>query len=289
MAFAQGSRSELSHVAEVTFGTTPTTPTMVALPFNTHSLTLGKERVQGNEIQADRIPRVDRHGNRSISGDIVVDLRADDFDDLLESAFFSAFDSSGDLTIGTTPKYFSIEDRALDIAQYRLFTGCAVNSLGVSIAPNQMVTSTFGLVGKDMTQSATSVDDTPTAASSNQPFDSYSGSITEGGSSIATITSIDFTITNSLAPTFVVGSASTPQLEYGRATVEGTLTAYYEDATLINKFLNETASTLVVAVADPGAANTYTFNFPEVQIQRGGRSRGQRAIPFDHLAVRGDL
>lgn len=266
MAFAQGSRSSLSFIAESAFGTTPSTPTFAKLPFNTHSLDLTKDRVEGNEIQADRMPRVDRHGNKQAGGSIEVDLRKGDFDELFESAFLNTY-STNVLKIGTTPKYFSFEDAANDIAQFRLFTGMAVSSLNVSIAPNQMVTGTFDLVGKTMTQAGTtaSTGGAPTASSTNAPFDSYSGTITDGGSGLAIVTSLDFSLTNSFAPTFVIGSDSAQQLEFGRAVVEGTMTVYYEDATLINKFLNETESALSVSVDDPTSASTYTFDFPRVK------------------------
>ena len=266
MAFAQGSRSSLAYIAETAFGTTPASPTFAYLPFNTHSIDLSKDRVEGNEIQSDRMTRVDRHGNKQAGGSVEVDLRKADFDEFIESAFFSSF-STDVVKIGTTPKYFTIEDAAEDISQFRKFTGMAVSGMSVSIAPNQMVSTTFDMVGKDMTQAATtaSTGGTPTAASSNQPFDSYSGTISDGGSAVSIVTSIDFSIQNSLAPTFVVGSDAAQSLEYGRAVVEGTMTVYYEDATLINKFLNETESTIEVSVDDPTGANSYTFLFPRVK------------------------
>ena len=266
MAFAQGSRSSLAYIAETAFGTTPASPTFAYLPFNTHSIDLSKDRVEGNEIQSDRMTRVDRHGNKQAGGSVEVDLRKADFDEFIESAFFSSF-STDVVKVGTTPKYFTIEDAAEDISQFRKFTGMAVSGMSVSIAPNQMVSTTFDMVGKDMTQAATtaSTGGTPTAASSNQPFDSYSGTISDGGSAVSIVTSIDFSIQNSLAPTFVVGSDAAQSLEYGRAVVEGTMTVYYEDATLINKFLNETESTIEVSVDDPTAANSYTFLFPRVK------------------------
>jgi hypothetical protein len=266
MAFAQGSRSSLSYIAETSFGTTPATPTFAYLPFNTHSIDLTKDRVEGNEIQSDRMTRVDRHGNKQAGGSIETDLRKADFDELFESAFFSSF-STDVLKVGTTPKYFTMEDEAADISQYRLFTGMAVSNMSVSIAPNQMVTGSFDMVGKTMTQSGStgSTGGTPTAASSNQPFDSYSGTISDGGSAISIVTSIDFSLANSLAPTFVVGSDAAQSLEYGRAVVEGTMTVYYEDETLINKFLNETESSIEVSVDDPTGANSYTFLFPRVK------------------------
>lgn len=269
--FAQGARSALRYVAESTFGTTPTTPTFTELPIKTHSLTLTKERLQGNDIQADRMPRVDRHGNRSASGSIEVDLRKDDYDPFLESAFMSTFDTNNVIEIGTTPKYFSIEDAALDISEFRLFTGMTVTTATFSIAPNQMVNTTFEFVGKNMTQNATtaSTGGTPTAISTNAPFDSYNGTIFEGGTGtsnqIGIVTSLEFSITNSFAPTFVVGSSTAPQLEFGRAVVEGTLTVYYENETLINRFLNETETEIQVEVDDPTGSNPYTFYLPRVK------------------------
>jgi len=266
MAFAQGSRSRLAFGVESTFGTAATSYTN--LPFNTHSLNLSKDRVAGNEIQPDRMPRVDRHGNRSVAGDITVDLRDTAYDDLIESAMLSTF-STGVIKVGTTPKFLTLEDYAGDIDQARLFTGCAVSTMGISMAPNQMVTATFGMVGKDMTVSAT--EKTVAAAGVAEPFDAYSGDLkvadVDGigaASALSIITGVDFTVTNSFAPTFVVGDDSAPALEFGRAEIEGSITAYFEDATLVNRFLNETESAIEVSVADP-SANTMTFLFPRVK------------------------
>ena len=266
MAFAQGSRSSLSYIVESTFGTTPA-GNFKNLPFSTHSLNLTKDRVAGNDIQADRMPRVDRHGNRQANGDIVVDLRDTDYDDFLEAAMLNTW-ASDVLKVGTTPKFFSIEDYAADIDQARLFTGMTVSSMAVSLAPNQMVTTTFGMVGKNMTIST--AEKTQDAASGAAPFDAYSGDLAIGNvgnsSAVAIVTGLDFTLTNSFAPTFVIGDDSAPSLEYGQAVVEGTMTAYFEDASLINRFLNEVESELVVSVDDPTGLNTYTFTFPKIKI-----------------------
>jgi hypothetical protein len=266
MPFSQGSRSSLSFVTEVTFGTTPA-GSFTNLPFTTHSLNLTKDRVAGNDIQSDRMPRVDRHGNRQVAGDIVVDLRDGVYDAFLESAMLNSW-ATNVLKVGVTPKFFSIEDYAADIDQARLFTGVTVSTMGVSLAPNQMVSTTFGMVGKDMTISATQK--TQTAAANNAPFDAYSGDIAIGNvgssSAVAIVTGLDFTLNNSFAPTFVIGDASAPSLEYGRAEIECTITAYFEDTALINRFLNETETELEVSVNDPTGTNAYTFLFPRIKI-----------------------
>ena len=266
MAFSQGSRSSLSFVTEATFGTTPA-GSFANLPFSTHSLNLTKDILSGTDIEADRMPRVNRQGNRQVGGDIVVDLRDGDYDLLLESAMLGAF-ATNVLKVGVVPKFFSIEDYASDIDQARLFTGMSVSTMAISLAPNQMVTTTFGMVGKDMTMSAT--EKTQTAASGAQPFDAYSGDISIGNvgspSAVAIVTALDFTLNNAYAPTFVIGDDSAPSLEYGRAEVEGTMTAYFENAALIDRFLNETETAIQVSVDDPTGANSYTFDFPRVKI-----------------------
>jgi hypothetical protein len=290
MAFAQGSRSRLAYIVENTFGDTPSNPTLIELPYNSHSLNLSKEVVESDEIRSDRLTAVQRHGQRQVGGDISVDFRADDFDDLIESAMFSTFDTSGQIDVGTTPKYVSIEDGALDISQYRVFTGCAVDSWSMSVAPNQMVQSTFTVVGKDQDPiSGTSLAASPTSASSNAPFDSFSGTIDEGGSSIAIVTSIDFTLNNSLAPTFVIGQQDTPQLEYGRGEVTGTLEVYFENADILNKFLDETETSLEFTLDDGVSGNLYTFTMPRVKLNSGSvpvENEQSRMISMDFVALR---
>lgn len=280
MAFAQGSRSTLSYIEESTFGTTPA-GNFQNLPFNTHSLNLTKDRVAGNEIQADRMVRVDRHGNTQVGGDIVVDLRDGDFDTFLEAAMLSTWDTTPSsapdvLKVGTTPKYFSIEDYAADIDQARLFTGMTVSSMGVSLAPNQMVTTTLSMLGKEMTIGATQK--TQDASAGASPFDAYSGDLSIGDvgslSASAIVTAIDFSIDNAFSPIFVIGDASAPCYQYGRATIEGSFTAFFNDATLINRFLNETNSALQVSVNDPSGANEYTFLFPYIKINSADANVG---------------
>lgn len=267
MTFAQGSRSGVSYVVESTFGVTPGSPSMVDLPINSFSVQLQKEILNSDEIRSDRQTTVSRHGARQITGDMEVDFRADDYDDLLESACFGAFDSINELKVGTTPKFITLEERAEDISEYRIFTGCAVNTMSMSVASNQIVKATFNLIGKDMTTSQTPLDASITDSSTNDPFDgnNFIGSILENGSLISVVTSLEFTLSNNMAPTYVIGETATPFLEYGRAQIEGTLTAYFEDTTLIDKFINETASTLQFTLDDGVTGNAYTFLFPNIK------------------------
>jgi len=269
MPFAQGSRSVLAFIKETSFGVLPATPVLQNIPYKTHSLTLTKERLQGADILGDRLPTVDRHGNRQAGGSLEVDLRAGVYDSFLEAAMFGEF-TADVLKVGTTPSFLFLEDGALDISQYRKFSGMGVSQMSINMAPNQMIQTTFEMVGQDMEQATTTTSTSAAlAASLNEPFDSYSGLIYDGGitsgDAIGVVSAMNFSVQNSLAPTFVIGSDTTPQLEFGQAVVEGTMTVYYENAALINKFLNETQSSVRVVVDDPTGTNAMTFDFPRVK------------------------
>lgn len=292
MAFAQNSRSRLSYGVQADFDTMASSFTK--LPFSTHSLSLTKERLQGTDINSDRMRRVDRHGNRQTSGDIVVDLRAGDFDDFLEAAMLGSF-TADKLKTGTTPKYLTIEDYAADIDQVLMYKGQTVSSMAISIAPNQMITATFTMVGKGVNQ--TTSERTVTQSSGAVPFDSYSGVVKTGDTgNVMTndgrVSALDFTVANNFAPTFVIGSVTTPQLSYGMSTIEGTITTFYEDDSMLNRFLNETETALSVSVNDPTGSNEYTFFFPRIKINSGtvgvSGEEGSRMVEASFVALYDD-
>lgn len=273
MTFAQGARSRLTVAAESSFGVLPTSPSWADLPKRSHSLNLTKERVQGQDIRSDRMQITDRHGNRSVTGTVEVDLRRGDYDMLLESAFFNTFDTNDHLTIGTTPKFLAFEDSALDINQHRQFSGCLVNTATFNIAPNQMVQATFDIAGRNMVQAGSSISGSPSAPTGFEPFDSFNGTLLEGGvgtaDGICIVSALQFSVSNDVAPAHVIlcdaNKDVAAQMQFGMATVEGTMTVYYENAALINKFLNETETSLSVTVDDPTGSNGYTFFMPRIK------------------------
>lgn len=269
MPFAQGARSGLSYIPETVFGTTPATGNMISFPYTGSSLNLTKEQITSSALMPDRMIRNDRHGVRQVGGDITVELAPVDFDPFLESAFMGTWVTNV-LKVGTTLKTFSIEDAANDINVFRMFNGVTVGSLSMSVAPNQMVSTTMNLVGKDAVITTVSSKPTKTAASNNIPFDSCSGLIKVGNAgaaptAVANITSVELSINNDTSAAFVVGSCSTAQLEYGMATVSGTVSAYFEDNTLYNRFINETETALEFTLNNPAGNRPYTFLIPRAK------------------------
>jgi hypothetical protein len=221
MTIAQNSRKLVSYVEEATFGTTPTTPTFVALPINTFQLALEKGIIENNEIRPDEMARFQRHGDRTVSGDMAADLRKTDFDPFLEAVMRSSW-STNTLKVGTTPKYFSIEEGSLDIDQYKLYTGVTVNTLGISATAgdNSPIGATFGLMGRDMASPApTTAADTLTPASSNEPFDHYAGNgfrLADQGGSLSgmCVTSFELNIDRGYETRYCIGDNTSISIRY---------------------------------------------------------------------------
>jgi hypothetical protein len=288
MTVATGSRHDMSYILEAAFGVTPaTTPELKPIRHTGTTLGLSKDAVESEELRQDRQVSNFRHGNRSVGGDINFELSYGSFDDLLEATLCGTW-AADVLLAGVTRRSYSIERYHADITKYLRSTGCNFNSMSLSVAPNSMITGSFNVIGKDLTVAgAILTGATYAAETTTQPFDSFTGSITEAGSTIATITSLDLTLDNGVAALPVVGSDSTIEPSIGKSTVTGTLTAYFTDSTLVEKFIAETASSIVLVLTDL-AGNSYTVTLPNIKYNTGNpevSGPGAVTVAFDFIAL----
>jgi len=289
MAIANGAQHSLHYIAESTYGTTPATPTWTPLPHTGATLALTKDAIESEKLRGDRQIEDFRHGNKSIGGDVSAEMEYGAFDDILEAVMCGTW-ATNVLKSGTTRRSFTLERKFADLAtpEFHRYTGVEFNSMAVSIAPNAMVTSTFSVVGKDLSLATAEVaSSTYSADVGNTPFDSFTGSITEGGSSIATVTSLEFTIENGLEPLFSVGADTTNRPSIGKSRVTGTLTTYFDSKSLYEKFINETASEIVCTLTDT-AGNDIQIDIPNVKYNSGQpdvSGEGAVTVSMDFVAL----
>ena len=287
MTIATGSRHNMAYVVESTFGTTPTTPSFTPIRHTGTTIGLSKDAIESEELREDRQIAHFRHGNESVAGDINVELSYESFDDLLEAVLCGTW-ATNVLKAGTTRGSYTVERHHQDIGKYLRSTGCNFNALSLSVAPNSMVTGSFSVIGKDFAVASTAITGATYAAeSTTSPFDSFTGSITEGGSSIAVITGLELSLDNGMESMYVVGSSSTLLPSIGKSSVSGSVTAYFEDSTLIDKFINETSSSLTFVLTDL-AGNSYTFNLPNVKYNSGNPEvggAGAVTVSLDFVAL----
>ena len=294
MAFASGSRHGLSYVAENTFGETPSSPELTPLRHNSTTLGIEKETLESEEIRSDRQHVDVRHGTRSGNGDIVSHLAYESLDDLIEAALAGTWDTEGgtipgNLKAGTTRRSFTIQREFADIGRFQVFRGCEVNTMALSVEPNSMVNLTFGMWAQDMEQKGTAITGSTTGtANTASPVDTFSGTITEGGSEIAIVTSLEMNLENGLEARNRVGSKTSAEPSIGRSNLTGTLTAYFESDALLAKFLNETESSISVELLDLNG-DGYKITLPRIKYNTGRADvdgEGDITIPLEFRALR---
>lgn len=295
---ANGSRHSMRYVAEASYGVTPATPAFKPIRHTGTTLALTKESLQSEEIRDDRQIADFRHGARQTGGDINLELSFGSFDDLLEAVTLGQWTVDGGgtgidrLKAGVQRRSFTVERFFGDILTadkpYHRFTGVEFNTLALAINANAMITGTLGVLGKgfatDTAIIAGATYGTPTTTS---PLDSFTGTLNEAGNPIAVITEIQLNIENGLEARFVVGSKDTIRPSIGRSNVSGQITAYFEDSLLLDKFINETESSIVFELPD-AAGNKYTVTLPRIkynggQPDVGGEGPITLSMPFQAL------
>jgi len=272
MAISQGSASKIGFIEEVTWGTTPALPELTTLPVTSFNINLSKDEFEDTAIRGDRMQRYSLSGNKTVGGDIAVLLSPGNFDPFLESAMSSAFDTNV-LKVGSTRKSFTFEHAQEDIGIYIPYTGVLVDKFAMSVATTGIVTGTFTVVGKSSSTAAGSTIDNAggySAEASNLPFTHVSGSFNEGGAPIGLVTTIALTIDNGYSTNFALGNVSARDLTYSFIKLEGTVTAYFEDAVLINKFINGSASSLNFTLTN--GTKTLQFNMPNIKYTGASKS-----------------
>ena len=291
---ADSALHDLFLIAESTYGTTPASdPAFVKVRHTGTTLGLTKDSFQSEELRADRQISDFRHGVKSVGGDVSIELSYGSFDELLEAVTLGTW-ATNVLKAGTTRRSFSFLRHFSDLASgdkpYHLFSGVEMNTLNLTIPASGMVTGSFGALGKGQTvlSDLTSLG-TPTfgAATTTSPFDGFSGSIQEGGSAIGVVTEVSLTLENGLAERNVVGSDETLLPSIGRSNLTGNATVFFEDAVMLEKFLNETESSLQLTLLD-AAGNDYEILIPRIKYSGGQPDvSGQGAItlsmPFQAL------
>jgi hypothetical protein len=110
---------------------------------------------------------------------------------------------------------------------------------------------------------------TPSAASTYTPANAVRGvvDVYEGGTAISAVTyikSADISIDNAIRAQTAIGVFGNAGIAAGTLKASGKLEVYFADATMYNKFINNTESSLSIPVLDP-SGNGYVYYFPRIK------------------------
>lgn len=188
-----------------------------------------------------------------------------------------------------TDDSFTVEHFHSDVAQSEVFTGCKVNSLAVALPPTGMATINIGLMGKDITTGTAEYFTTPTAATTSGVLASVNGIAYAIGTRNYVLTGLNINYAANMSAEAVVGSNTYADIFEGRVVVTGDMTAYFENGTLRDAFLNETEVALMFVFTTNSTKNPEFMSFVLPRVKFGGSSKDDgekglvQTIPFQAL------
>lgn len=178
---------------------------------------------------------------------------------------------------GIVAKSFSMETKFDDVTQFKSFTGMRVNNLSLNMSVGEILTGVLSFIGKTSAiAGATIGTGAPNAAPANDVLNAVNNVafIQEGGTEFAgEIQEFTMALNNNLRSQKAIGTLGNVGIGSGRSAVTGTFNAYFEDATLYNKYLAGTESSLALRVTD-AAGNVYILTLPRIKFTNSNLAAG---------------
>ncbi len=157
-----------------------------------------------------------------------------------------------------------VEKGFTNIAQYLKINGAKVNKFELDFGGDGELVAKLDFIGGDETPGGVAYDATPTVLAFAR-FHNMQASIKEGGSTVATVQSGKFSISNDLDNSCYVIDGSggkRSDVPEGLCMVSGSLKAMFSDLVFMNKALNGTESSLEIKFT--AGIYSLTFSFPEL-------------------------
>ena len=264
-----GNTSELAIgiLKEATWGVLPSPAAFQLMRVTGESLDAKRENVVSQEIRPDRNVADLIQVGGGASGGMNIELSYSTFDQLLEAAFFSAFNSNV-MVNGVTPSSFHVKKKvelgATDV--YFLFKGMMVNGFTLSCKTKSIVTGSFDLIGKECTVGTTTTG-SDTSATTKAVMNAASDFVLTTGiiSPAPRLLSVNLKIDNGLREQAELGSVALAGVGTGQCKVTGSFEAYFQSKTLVDAFLAGTAGGLKFTIGST-TAEKYTFNIPSLKL-----------------------
>lgn len=213
---------------------------------------------ESNTLSSLRVRRRPALGNIDVAGPLQVEANGENIGFLLKHALGQvATTGSGPyshvITVGSLPVGFTLEhdygSAISGVGRYEQFNGCRVGGWTLSCPQEGFPTMSFDIKGAKSTLAASpldaSLDDTGFT-----PFSMFEATLLEGGSALGVATQLEIKGDNGLDDSkFAIGGAGVRRrLPEQFCTISGSVTVMFEDMTLLNKAINNTASSLKITL-----------------------------------------
>ncbi|HLP30993.1 MAG TPA: phage tail tube protein [Geothrix sp.] len=262
-----GNQTRLSYIKEVTFGTTPATPTGTILRWTNLDLGPDRDYLENPEMRTDRQYVPGRGGVILGKGSFGGPLSYGTYDDFLASALGTDW-ATNVSKVGTTRLSFTMEKGHLVNGIYFPYTGVVVNGFELSGKANQNVEAKFDLISKAAgNEAAATIWSGTTAANTNPLITSWDGTVKKGGSTMGTVVGWSLKGDNSYEDAYVCGQSSLYDLQPGRLKLTGSLELYFDSSALYTDFRAENEFALQLNLG-PGGTKSYTIDLGRCRITK---------------------
>jgi len=289
MAIGSGIGSQLGIAAETTFNTPVTVSRFYE--FTSENLNYNKKVAVGMGLRAGgQLPRSQRRvvTTTDATGDIVLDLPTRGLGLLLAQAMGTS-PSAVTTTTGVYSYTFTLGDvygrsftAQVGVPQYggtvtpKTIAGAKIQAFELAVAVGGIATGKFTVDAASLTTGVSLA--TASYSTISNLFNFAQGSITVAGSSVANIKDFTVTVANTLkGDRFNLGAAGlkAEQVINGFRKISGKLTAEFTDTTLLNAFLADTTTALVLTFTGATIANGAKKLSPSQSQQRSSMQTHQ--------------
>lgn len=271
MAIADGSQTRIAVVAETTYGTTPSTPTLKVLRARGSSLRADKTVVTSEEIRADRNVADEILVGMGASGGIDFELSYGTLDDLLSGALCADW-ATNVLKNGVTPKFFTVEEtiEAGVTDTYSRFTGMMVDRFSMDLTSRAIVKGSVSFKGKQQSLATSAISGATYTAANTKAIQAAPGGIASlnVASLSPRVRSLSLEINNNLRERPVIDSLYSEQLGLGQCSVTGEIEMYFESNAVLQAVLDHGSGALSFTVGSV-TNEKYTFLIPKIIFGNG--------------------
>lgn len=152
-------------------------------------------------------------------------------------------------------KTFTLVRRFADVAKFQTTRGVSINTMQMAMQPEQMATATFNVLGTNPGNTMDAVEATGTIAFGEQtttfPMLSLDGGTWIDDEKSGIVTGLTFTLDNGRTLVANNGSRTSGCVFEGQADLTGTLNVFFNDASIISKFENETETSIAFMLDAP--------------------------------------
>ena len=276
MSIGTSNAVQVGIVPETTFGTTPANPTFELLRITSESINADFENVVSEEIRSDRNRSDTVRVRTGVTGDIGFELSIASMNTLIQAALCGTWSAPvanlSSLKNGVVKRSFTIQKKFndTDTVLYQNFVGVRFDTLELNLTPGEIVTGTIGVMGKTGNMTGVAIAGqtyatAPTTRVLNATGD-VSAILDSGATSSELYNSVSISIANNLRSLEAIGNLGPVDINYGVMDVTGNIEFYFKNATVYNRFVNNSAFSMAIKIQDE-SGDYYNIKLPRIKLE----------------------